>query len=119
MQKAAGSPDGRKEVFASRKMGIKFSPLYPLLPAILSLNRIRRKIISVDFEKEFFIIISRGDVMKAIIFFVVFVVFLIVVGLIEGARTKPEDDDSGSAPDIIIGEKVHGPFDAFKKKKDK
>ena len=117
MQKAAGSPDGRKEVFASRKMGIKFSPLYPLLPAILSLNRIRRKIISVDFEKEFFIIISRGDVMQWIIFLIVFIVIMIVLAITGGGNN--ESDDTDSYPEIIIGEKVPGPFDAFKKKKDK
>ena len=52
--------------------------------------------------------------MGIIIFFVVFVVFMIVVGSIEAIHKKSDQKSSGSSPDIMMGWKIPGPFDAFK-----
>lgn len=55
--------------------------------------------------------------MQWIIFLIVFIVIMIVLAITGGGNN--ESDDTDSYPEIIIGEKVPGPFDAFKKKKDK
>ena len=53
--------------------------------------------------------------MQWIIFLIVFIVIMIVLAITGGGNNDTDDNDS--YPEIIIGEKVPGPFDAFKKKK--
>ena len=55
--------------------------------------------------------------MNMIIAFVFLVVFIFIVGFIEALKWKPDQEDQDSTPEIIIGQKVPDPFEAFKKDK--